>query len=80
MAKEIHSSAIAAANSSFTRMMELCQRKRETRKRRGEYQVYTGKEKVKIAKRILPSSIIFDWKEQYLQELQKTEMRRKGGL
>ena len=45
------SSAIATANSSIARAMEIRQQKQDTGKPRGKYQVYSGKEKVEIAKR-----------------------------
>ena len=51
LAKEMPSSVIAAANSSIARTMEISEQKQDTGKPRGEYQVYSGKEKAEIAKR-----------------------------
>ena len=51
LAKEMPSSAIAAANSSIARAMEIREQKQDTGKPRGEYRVYSGKEKAEIAKR-----------------------------
>ena len=51
MAKEMPSSANAAANSSIARAMEIREQKQDTGKPHGEYQVYSGKEKAEIAKR-----------------------------
>ena len=45
------SSAIVTANSSIARVMEIHQQKQDTSKPRGEYRVYSGKEKAEIAKR-----------------------------
>ena len=93
LAKEVPSSAIAAANSSV-------QRNQETGKPHSEYRVYTGKEKAEIVKRAavygisatikyyvkiepkktLPSSGVFDWKEQYQQEVQKQKREGKVTL
>ena len=91
LSKEVLSSAIAAANSSVTRMMEICQWKQA-----GEYQVFTGKEKAEVAKkaavygisdcmkieptRTLPSSSEFDWKEQYQKEVKNGKVKEKRTL
>ena len=45
------SSVIAAANSSIASTIEIHHQKQDTGKPRGEYRVYSGKEKVEIAKR-----------------------------
>ena len=45
------SSAIATANSSIARAMEIHQQKQDTGKPRGEFRVYSGKENAEIAKR-----------------------------
>ena len=45
------SSAIAAAISRITKVMEIGQQKQESGKPRGEYRMYSGKEKAEIAKR-----------------------------
>ena len=52
LAKEMPSSAIAAANSSIAKAMEIHQQKQDTTgKLRGEHRVNSGKEKAEIAKR-----------------------------
>ena len=52
LAKEMPSSAIAAANSSIAKVMEIHQQKQDTTgKLRGEYRVNSGNEKAEIAKR-----------------------------
>ena len=43
-------SAVAAANSRIAKAMEIRQQKQESGKPRGEYRVYSGKEKAEIAK------------------------------
>ena len=56
LAKEMPSSVIAAANSSIARAMEIREQKQDTGKPRGEYRVYSGKEKPEIAE----SSCLWD--------------------